>query len=137
MSVKRDWSAALEKKAAEGYRCRVCRRSASRQHGIRIEMAHIIGREADRLAPLAIDRPVFEIWPEPYLVVPTRVVPLCGPATNPATCHGKAHCGRLDWLPHLTLPEILQAVADASRLYGGNGFENARLRLVPIERVAA
>jgi hypothetical protein len=136
--MKRNWSAALEKKAAEGYRCRVCRRRASRQNGIGIEMAHIIGREADRLAPLPLARPVFEIWPYPYLVVPTRVCPLCGPSTDTTTCHGLQHAGRLDLIPHLTLPEVLQAISDASKLYGGNGLENARKRLIPtVGRAAA
>lgn len=136
--MKRDWSAALEKKAAEGYRCRVCRRRSDRQRGIRIEMAHIIGREADRLPPLRIELPRIQVWPEPYLVIPNRVVPLCGPSTSTATCHGLQHAGRLDLIPHLTLPEVLQAIADASKLYGGNGLENARKRLIPYaERAAA
>ncbi len=134
--LKRNWEAAHEKLLAEG-RCRACRRPKT---SVKLEAAHIIGREADRLSPLSMFfRPHSDrLWAEPYLVVPARIIPLCGPATDTTTCHGKQHAGRLDLIPLLTLPEILQAVHDASRLYGGNGFENARLRLVPTsERAVA
>lgn len=129
--MKREWGAAREKIAAEGGRCRVCRRT-TRYSDRRIEAAHIIGREADRLMPLTLAMSgLAHEWPEPYLVMPVRIVPLCGPATDPTTCHGKQHAGRLDLIPCLTLPEVLQAVHDASRLFGGNGFESARVRLMP------
>lgn len=139
MSIRRNWDAAREKVAAEGH-CRACRRPRNR---VRLEAAHILSREADRLPPLSVMTATTSarfraVWPEPYLVMPTRIVPLCGPATDPTTCHGKQHGGHLDLVPLLTLPEVLQAVHDASRLFGGNGLENARLRLVPTaERAAA
>lgn len=155
MSVKRNWTAAREKVDTEG-QCRVCRRTRRQlaERGLSLEAAHILSREADRLAPLSMswtlgpdrlarglafrNHEPAHIWPEPFLVMPTRIVPLCGPATTSDTCHGKDHAGRLDLIPHLTLPEVLQAVHDASRLYGGNGLENARVRLMPsVERAAA
>ena len=44
------------------------------------------------------------VWPgtiswRPYYVVPERVIPLCGPSTDPTTCHGKQHAHRLDETP--------------------------------------
>lgn len=120
--MKRDWSAALEKKAIQGSRCLVCRTT----HGV--ELAHVTGRVHDVEPPLNYPNP--ETWREPFLVIPARVVLLCGPATDPTTCHGKHDGHRLDLLPHLTLSEVLQAVADSA---GGraNGLENARIRLAP------
>lgn len=110
--MKRDWSQAHEKVGREGRRCRVCKTR------IRIECAHIIGREHDREDPLRGD------W-LPGDVVPDRIIPLCGPATDPKTCHGKQHAHRLELLPYLTIHEQLQAVADAG------GIEQARIKLIP------
>jgi len=120
--MKRDWSAALEKRDAKGNRCLVCRTS------LRVEMAHVTGRVADRRPPL--QWPEERAWREPYLVVPSRIVLLCGPATDTTTCHGKHDAGLLDLLPRLTLDEVLQAVAD-SAAGRENGLEKARIRLAP------
>ena len=88
--MRRDWSKARAKVDREGC-CRVCGTTARR-----IEAAHIVGREHD-------DK----------VVVPIRIVPLCGPATDTTTCHGKQHARRLDLLAYLSVPEQAQAVFDA------------------------
>jgi hypothetical protein len=108
--VTRDWRLAREKVALEGNRCRVC------PCRWRVEAAHVIGREHDKSPPLR----GFEVW-RVGEVVPDRIVPLCGPATDSATCHGKHHAHRLELLPHLTLPEQLQAVADAGGIHAALG----------------
>ncbi len=101
---RRVWDKATEKVAAEGSRCRVC---GSR---FAIERAHVIGREHDSKPPVHAD-----FW-RPWVVAPDRIVPLCGPVTDPASCHGTQHAKRLDLLPYLTLDEQLQAVADAGSI---------------------
>lgn len=115
---KRDWILARAKVDHEGV-CRVCRTSH------RIEAAHVIGREHDRDAGLNYGR---DAAGGKLLVNPDRIVPLCGPATDLSTCHGKYDAHRLDLLPYLHVTEVLQAVADCSS-GRSNGFEGARLRI--------
>lgn len=95
---RRDWSL-THGKASAG--CRVC--------GLPAERAHVVGREHDRHEP--INPPPG--W-RPYVVVPDRIVPLCGP--TPGGHHGQYDRGELDVLPYLTLPEQIQAVADAGSI---------------------
>ncbi len=102
--IRRDWRLATEKVAVEGSACRVC---GSR---FGIERAHVIGREHDSRRPVRA-----EGW-RPWVVAPDRVVPLCGPSTDPRSCHGAQHAKRLDLLRFLTLDEQIQAVADAGSL---------------------
>lgn len=115
MRPKRDWTAARQKVDTEGH-CRVCRRPRG------LEAAHIVGRESDYDPPLR----GLQKW-QGGVVAPDRVVPLCGPATDVTTCHGKQHAKRLDLLAYLNLLEQLQAVADAG------GIAQAYTALVPSE----
>lgn len=100
-----DWRAAEHKRGP----CRVC----GETYGV--ELAHVIGREFEEPT-----RP----GSSTYRVKAQRVVPLCGPSTDPDTCHGKQHRHALDLLPHLHRDEQVQAVADV-------GIEGARVRLLP------
>ena len=123
--VERDWSAAWlhhrELAAPSSVRCRGCGASPGELAVIdrRLELAHLWGRVADRRPPIGWTAGV--PWEEPYLVVPWRVVLLCGPSTSTETCHGRydsrRRAGGLDLLGKLTLIEELQAVADAGRLH--------------------
>lgn len=114
--MRRDWQAARTKVDAE--RCCRCCGSV-----MRVEAAHTLGREHDEAPPLRGG----DDWRyrRPTIVHPDRIIPLCGPATDTTTCHGKQHAGRLDVLRLLTLDEQLQAVADAGSI------EAARVRLIP------
>lgn len=108
--MRRDWSAARAKCDQQG--CRIC--------GLPAEAAHTIGRVHDKQHAVAVQndgRRIGVLW-----VHPDRIVPLCGP--TPGGHHGQYDRGELDLLPHLTLPEQLQAVADAGSI------ELARKRLV-------
>lgn len=119
----RDWRLAVLKVQEEA-ECRACRRS-----GVALECAHVLGREHDVKPPLVLtDGTTEEDWgwgKRPILVAPQRIIPLCGPATDFDTCHGKQHRGELNVLKLLRPDEQLQAVADA------DGIENARVRLDP------
>lgn len=109
--MRRTWTAAHIKIAAERHRCRVCKKKGP------VQAAHIIAREHDR-KPSLDDRELDgHILAEPYTVHPNRIVPLC------EHHHREYDAHRLDLLPHLTLDEQLQAVADAG------GIETARIRL--------
>lgn len=111
---RRDWTIArLKVDEQEGGRCRVCRTNH------RVEAAHIIGREADRY----VDG---EPQSQPWVVLPTRIVPLCGPATDPTTCHGKYDLHRLNLIGYLAPEEEARAVLDAG------GLEQARVRIAPL-----
>ena len=101
--ITRNWQAAREKVDLEGC-CRVCGTT------FRIEAAHVVAREHDASFPVRN-----EDW-SPYDVAPDRIIPLCGPATDTTTCHGKQHAKTLDLLTHLTEPEQVQAVADAGSI---------------------
>jgi hypothetical protein len=134
--VRRDWSAANAKLEAEGCCCRACGRHESelRMRSLRLERAHIVGREHDRTPPVGWDEDRDGRWREPYRVVADRVLPLCGPSTDPSTCHGAQHNRRLELLPLLSAAEQVQAVADAGSI------ELARKRLAPSaypDRIAA
>lgn len=88
--MKRDWSKARAKVDAER-RCRVCGNTG------RVEAAHVIGRARDRDGVVAAE----------------SIVPLCGPATDSGSCHGRYDGRKLDLLPYLTPEEQTRAVADA------------------------
>jgi len=66
-------------------------------------MAHLSARAYD---PLSVD-PRFDRY-----VRPESVIPLCGPATDTTTCHGKQHAGTLDLVPHTTNREQASVVID-------------------------
>lgn len=100
--LRRDWIAARAKVDATGC-CRVCR---SRKG---VEAAHVVGRRADRFD---LDGTPAERG-EVLTVEPVRIVPLCGPATDFDTCHGKYDRHELDLLPYLDIEEQTQAVRDA------------------------
>lgn len=99
MTPRRDWSLTHAKVAAG---CRICGNPAER--------AHITAREHDRHEPVAH----LDGW-KPYFVAPDRIVPLCGPF--PGGHHGQYDRGELDLSGHLTLPEQIQAVADAGSIH--------------------
>jgi hypothetical protein len=113
----RDWDAANMEKRSE--RCRFCGRRG------RIELAHLAGREYD-LSP-ALGYESIRLKRGSLFVAPSRVIPLCGPATDPQTCHALQEAGCIDLLPVLTDEEAIQAVADLGlhrayqRLSGANG----------------
>lgn len=104
---RRDWSLANVKRE-EGS----CRNCGAVLH---LELAHVIGREHDKYPPIIWDEDA-EPW-RPYMVAPARVIPLCGPATDSTTCHGKQHGKRLDVSPLLDREESAQAVYDAGSVY--------------------
>ena len=103
-SPKRDWS---EVTIDAQTPCRVC--------GIegRTERAHVAPRKHDARKGKG------------RKVNPDSVVPLCGPALDPQSCHYRFDHGELDLLPHLTLAEQLRAVEDLG------GIELARKRTAP------
>lgn len=107
---KRDWRAANRKRDLEGNTCRNC------GSVLRVELAHVIGREHDKEAPIFWDEEADGPW-SPYRVAPARVILLCGPATDTTTCHGKQHAGRLDVGRLLDREEAAQAAYDAGTLY--------------------
>lgn len=111
---KRNWVAARMKLSDEGC-CRSCGAAT------KLEAAHIIGREHDRQPPVGHRWGTDGPWEQPYVVDPTRVIPLC------SDCHRADHRGELDTLPLLALSEQIQAVADAG------GVELMRLRTLPSE----
>jgi hypothetical protein len=98
----RDWSEARDKVEEEG-RCRACLAPDGEVDGgdvIRIQAAHVIGREHDEV----------KIGPKGGEVLFVRresVVPLC------QFCHIQYDARRLDLLPYLFLPEQVRAVEDA------------------------
>lgn len=101
--ITRSWVAAREKVDLEGM-CRNC------STPYRLEAAHVIGRTHDGDPPVRD-----EDW-SPFDVHPDRIIPLCGPATDSTTCHGKQHAGCLEMLPLLTREEQVQAVADVGSI---------------------
>lgn len=103
---RRDWTAARAKIEEEG-RCRVCRSPDG------LQAAHTIGR-AKQDKPIGGDdaRKGGKIR-----VFPESVVPLC------ESCHSLYDARRLDLLPHLFLPEQVDAVEAA----GGIAAANRRL----------
>jgi len=95
----RIWSDEALAKRAEG--CRVCGRTD------RVELAHVTGRIHDR--PRTPGSKTVYVEPE-------SVVPLCGPAVDPGTCHHAHDSHRLDLLPYLHLEEQIRAVEDAGSI---------------------
>ncbi len=99
---KRDWSEALDKVQEEG-RCRVCLVPDGAMvdgERVRIQAAHIIGREHDEV----------KVGPKggEYLFVRREsIVPLCSADHRAYDTH------RLDLLPFLFLPEQIEAVRAA------------------------
>jgi hypothetical protein len=83
--IRRDWSAARTKLAAEGV-CRVCA-------GEPVQAAHLIGRRHDRAGEQGA-----------RAVDPDDIVPLC------EVCHRAYDARRLDLLPYLTRAEQARAV---------------------------
>lgn len=115
--MRRDWEEAIEFHLGPGAKCVGCGRGAAVARPL--ELAHLVGRRVDRRPPLGW--PEDEPWREPYVVLPTRVALLCGPATQHGTCHWRYDGARgeeaLDLLGKLTLGQELQAVADAGSLF--------------------
>lgn len=123
MTLRRDWSIANEYRAAQGGCCVICGKPNS-------ELAHIIRREYDNRPPLNCHYEGVELFYEaphglvPWksgLVVPERVILLCGPATTSSTHHGiydgpASGRGELNLLAHLSKQQQLQAVADAGSI---------------------
>ena len=89
--------------------CRYC------GHVGQTERAHISGRRFDRPKPGKRT-----LW-----VNPDDIVPLCGPATDSASCHFKFDAGLLDLMPYLTPAEQVRAVENFGSI------EQARMRLAP------
>lgn len=114
--MKRNWSEA-EGKRTEA--CRYCERTDRP-----IELAHVIGRTADKRSPVRL---LGRNWstPSTVWVHPDRVVPLCGPFGDPEACHTKYDHHEISLIGYLTLDEEAQAVHDAL------GLENARIRISP------
>jgi hypothetical protein len=147
---KRDWSDALLKKEKEAV-CRNCGSDFARHPGRRLECAHTVGREYDQPKPCALcngegilenrDVALFvgrdlyapcplcdgegTLTPGVLWVNPDDTVPLCGPATDSATCHGRQERHELDIQTLLTPAEQLRVV-----LHEGT-IELARRRVAP------
>lgn len=108
---KRFWDDAIAKRDGEGC-CRVCGKTWG------VEFAHLSGRKFDPVGPLYVYEQSIgtEITGQSTRIVtyvrPESGIPLCGPATDTTTCHGKQHAGRLDLLPHITNEEAACAVSD-------------------------
>lgn len=116
MAKQRIWpEETLEKRELP---CRVCGKEVG------IELAHVTGRIFDRpRTPGA----------KTVYVEPESVVPLCGPALDPASCHYAYDSHALDLLPYLELPEELRAIEDL----GSIGLALKRLSPDFAERSAA
>ncbi len=107
MTVRRDWSLANEKRAAQrSFGCRVCGRTDRP-----LELAHVVDRAND---PRIRDRKLI-------VVDPDLVVLLCGP--TPVGCHGQYDRHELDLYPYLEPREIMVAIATV-----GNGPAMRRIR---------
>ena len=89
--------------------CRVCGRSDRK-----IELAHVWGIEADTRAAIVtvVDGQDVRL----AVILPARVIPLCGPSVDTGTCHNLQHGSRLDVWDFLTEPERFQAITDAGGL---------------------
>jgi hypothetical protein len=107
MGPKRDWRS-VRTEASDP--CRVCGREGQ------TERAHISGRRYDRPRP-----GTKTLW-----VNPLDIVPLCGPAADSGSCHGRFDSGDLDLMPYLTTAEQMRAV----ECFGN--IEQARMRLAPL-----
>lgn len=145
-TVKRNWEDARAKVDRERV-CRACGWPNVPGRAVRLEAAHVAGREHDKPKPcpvcwgegvLTVEFKEWEVGgschacaghgsltPNVLWVNPDDVVPLCGPATDTRTCHGLQHAHRLDLLELLSLPEQLRAV----ECFGS--LENARVHLAP------
>lgn len=108
-------------KVEEEAACRVCGKS------VHLEAAHVIDRTRDGFHPVNGDP-----LPQPWMVEPDRIVPLCGPSSDPTSCHGRYDYGQLDLLGHLTVDEEVQAIRDSHTIgTRESGLELARVRLAP------
>lgn len=142
----RYWPDAIAKRDAEGA-CRVCGKPNP-------EAAHLSGREHDPVRPCPLDctdgyrdddysgeRVLCDACKGTGLVRyvrPESIVPLCGPATDPKTCHARQEAGEIDLIPRLSNDEAACMVADVGlqRAYqslsgegrGPNSLETQRLR---------
>ena len=99
--IRRDWHLALDKVHGEG-RCRACGRQ-----DVKLEAAHLAGREYDRRSG--------------YVVLPERVIPLCGPVGDARSCHaiydGPASQRKmLGLIEKLEPEEVEQMVSDLGSL---------------------
>lgn len=106
----RDWSLVFAEKGESDSVCRNCRKAPPEVE--RLEWAHTIGREHDKenfiLGLTDAGNPA-----RLCLVVPNRVVRLCGPAVNTGTCHNKYDTSQLDIWDLMTDDEKDQAIHDA------------------------
>lgn len=106
--LRYDWSRANREKRTD--RCRVCGRSDRK-----IELSHTIGISCDVRDSIitTIDGKDVRL----AVILPARVVPLCGPQQQPGTCHYRLDLGHdLELWDHLTEAERLQAITDAGSL---------------------
>ena len=131
----RDWTEARAKVDEEGC-CRACKRPAGEG---RPEAAHTAGCRYDGWAlcktcngstrNLANSGPCRQCKgsgaSKVRRVDPDDVIPLCGPATDFSTCHGKQHERQLDLLGLLEPHEEARVVVHLE------GLENARMHLAP------
>lgn len=104
MALRRDWQRAREKVEQEGA-CRVCGAREGERRGtrfVRLEAAHLAGREFDRPAGARLTG-VVEVEPD-------DVVPLCGPYGDTRACHTLYDHHKLDLLPYLRRSEEVAIV---------------------------
>lgn len=90
--IRRDWTDAIE--AHQGEPCAVCGKTTG------LELAHTVGR--------ALDRPTGRGGAR--YVHPDSVITLCGPSTDPSTCHGRFDGHQLDLRPYLTPDQLAWAI---------------------------
>jgi len=117
---QRDWSAARAKVEAEDC-CRICKKTSDE---VKLEAAHILGREHDESRTLVSAEGGGFKGSTILFVNPLRIVPLCGPF--PAGCHGDVDHNRINLVHYLTLDEQIQAVNDAG------GIAPAFMELAPV-----
>lgn len=153
----RDWRAAIEKRDAEEG-CRVCTAEERPMVGSRVEFAHLSGRIYDEERPcedclgsggiVDLDQPEETlrcpickgagsvIW-----VGPDDGAPLCGPATDPKTCHARQEAHELDLIPYLSNEETAAVVRHkglgiAYRELSGSGRLPSPLEAARLEEAA-
>lgn len=111
--LRRDWTLANEVKR-ESF-CRVCDKQFWEVKTI--DLAHVLGREHDLKSVSEVELDDGRGLVRMAVVIPDRVLSLCGPQQETGTCHGLYDGHRLDIWELLTDSERAQAIEDA----GGEG----------------